>query len=154
MKTSLVAIIVAGLAAGLADATPASSLNKRRVEKKRDARNVLQTTQPPSPAAQDPAESKKSAAAISPQKPSAPAAQTPAAAAAAPTGPTDPSELSRGGKPPSRRFFSRLRSDASRDQTKAMRLATKPAQSSAQIGQPNELIYRRSWGPRAHRRPR
>jgi hypothetical protein len=58
MKRILAAIMVTGLLAGMADATPARSLAKRRVEKKRDAQETTAVTQAQAPpAAQAPAAS-------------------------------------------------------------------------------------------------
>jgi hypothetical protein len=120
--------MVTGLLAGMADATPARSLAKRRVEKKRDAQETTAVTQAQAP----------------------PAAQAPAAKPV----PADPSFLSREGKPPSRRFFSRVRTDSSRDKAKAAKEAAAGSTAAMQSTEKQKLIYRRTWGPRAHRRPR
>lgn len=120
--------MVTGLLAGMADATPARSLAKRRVEKKRDAQETTAVTQAQAP----------------------PAAQAPAAKPV----PADPSFLSREGKPPSRRFFSRVRTDSSRDKAKAAKEAAAGSTAAMQSTVKQKLIYRRTWGPRAHRRPR
>jgi hypothetical protein len=128
MKRILAAIMVTGLLAGMADATPARSLAKRRVEKKRDAQETTAVTQAQAP----------------------PAAQAPAAKPV----PAGPSSLSREGKPPSRRFFSRVRTDSSRDKAKAAKEAAAESTAAMQSTEKQKLIYRRTWGPRAHRRPR
>lgn len=129
--------MVTGLLAGMADATPARSLAKRRVEKKRDAQKTTAVTQAQAPPAAQ-----------------APAASAPAPAPAAKPVPTDPSFLSREGKPPSRRFFSRVRTDSSRDKAKAAKEAAAESTAAMQSTEKQKLIYRRTWGPRAHRRPR
>lgn len=129
--------MVTGLLAGMADATPARSLAKRRVEKKRDAQETTAVTQAQAPPAAQ-----------------APAASAPAPAPAAKPVPADPSFLSREGKPPSRRFFSRVRTDSSRDKAKAAKEAAAGSTAAMQSTEKQKLIYRRTWGPRAHRRPR
>lgn len=162
MKTTLVAIMMTGLLAGLVDATPARNLNKRRAEKKRDAQKELAAAQANNP---QPAQSQAAAA-----KPGAPVAQKPAKRTSTPSGSekkqtapsapapvvtAGPSELSRQGKPPSRRFFSRLRSDRDRDRAKAAKAAKRAAaRGTAKPKASPQHIYRKSWGPRTHRRPR
>lgn len=144
--------MVTGLLAGMADATPARSLAKRRVEKKRDAQETTAVTQAQAPpAAQAPA---ASAPATTGTPSSNNAGSAPAPAPAAKPVPAGPSFHSREGKPPSRRFFSRVRTDSSRDKAKAAKEAAAESTAAMQSTEKQKLIYRRTWGPRAHRRPR
>lgn len=147
MKTTLLTLTLLGALAAATFATPGRDLSKRRAEMKRDA-NKAAAVAPP----QAPQTAPQSAAA---PRPTAPATTSPAPQAA--PAPAGPSELTREGKPPSHRFFSRLRTDASRNQSKAARDAapqSHPVSESEQARAKKDLIYRRTWGPRANNRPR
>lgn len=154
--TSLVAILIAGLATSLVDASPASRLNKRRAEQKRDTAREAAAKAEAQPT---PAAAKPTAPTAAPAKPgSASPSPTPRV-----TGPTPapkpavnpgPSLLSREGKPPNRRFFSRLRPDRDRNRSRAAKVAKATQQPEPEAKPKKDLFYRNTWGPRSRRRHR
>lgn len=91
---------------------------------------------------------------ISCATPGTPSSNNAGSAPAAKPVPAGPSFLSREGKPPSRRFFSRVRTDSSRDKAKAAKEAAAGSTAAMQPTMKQKLIYRRTWGPKVHRRPR
>jgi hypothetical protein len=166
VKTTFVAILLVALTAGAAFSTPSRSMNQRRVEKKRDASKAApaapaqaQAASPSKPASTPARPAPAPAASNGQPSTPAPAAEgtntqaQPAPAATEPATSSGRSLLTREGKPPSSRFFSRVRTDASRDYSKARREAA-AAQTGPEAQVDANHIYRRTWGPRSHRRPR
>jgi hypothetical protein len=148
MKTSLIAITLIGLGTGFALASP-RSIHQRSVEKARDASKAAAEAQ-----AQNPAPAPAPASPAAPVKGQAQAPSQPAATPAPAPAPSGPSSIARDGKPPSSRFFNRLRTDASRNASKAQRDATAAASATADPKAAKDLIYRHTWGPRSRSRPR
>jgi len=154
MKTSLVVLVVAGLLAGLLDASPTRSLRQRKVEKRRDLSKARAADQAAAQAKTPRTASTQSGAVPQSTPPASPGgAPAPVVKPAPAPRPSGPSLLVRSNKPPASRFFSRVRTDHSRSDEKA-RKAAAAQQPPVESTTDKKLIYRRTWGTRSRHRLR